>query len=149
LVITHSILLILSFLVAGGEIAFFALEQKDISVLKTRKHPAYPRIVNLLQQPPTLMAPMFMANSLLNLDVILVANLLIDSWLPVQLSENFWPPFLIKLVGISIVLVLFAEILPKVWATQHKIRFASAASLTVEIFNSMFYGLSKKWVRAQ
>ncbi|HRD44326.1 MAG TPA: CBS domain-containing protein [Ferruginibacter sp.] len=47
----------------------------------------------------------------------------------------------------STFLVLFAEIIPKVWAANHKIWFAGTASLIVEIFNSLFYNISKKLVR--
>jgi gliding motility-associated protein GldE len=42
---------------------------------------------------------------------------------------------------------LFAEVLPKVWATHHKVWFAATASLIIEIFNSVFYRLSKRLVR--
>ena len=50
--------------------------------------------------------------------------------------------FLIKVIIIIIVLVLFCEILPKVWAMHHKIWFASTASMIVEIFNTIFSELS-------
>ncbi|HQW92460.1 MAG TPA: DUF21 domain-containing protein, partial [Ferruginibacter sp.] len=52
------ILFILSFLMAGSEIAFFSLTQKDINMLRTKKQPAYRRIVHLLEQPKTLLAAM-------------------------------------------------------------------------------------------
>jgi gliding motility-associated protein GldE len=48
---------------------------------------------------------------------------------------------------VTFLLVLFAEVLPKVWATHHKIWFAATASLVVEIFNSLFYRFSKRMVR--
>ncbi len=140
------ILLILSFLIAGGEVAFFSLTAKDINVLKTRQQPSFRRIVTLLEQPKTLLASILVTNSLVNIGIILISNILIDDWLqPYQF--DFWPRFLIKILSVTILILLFAEVLPKVWATHNKIWFAATASLAIEIFNSLFYLLSRRLVR--
>lgn len=140
------LLFILSFLIAGSQVAFFSMNVKDINVLKTRKQPSFRRIVNLMEQPKTLLASMLITNSFVNIGAILISNILIDNWL-IGLTLSWWLVFLIKLSSISLLLVLFAEVLPKVWATHHKLWFASTASLTIEIFNSIFYGLSKRLVK--
>ena len=140
------ILFLLSFLVAGSEIAFFSLNTKDINVLKTRRQPSFRRIVTLLEQPKTLLGAMLITNSFVNIGIILISNILIDNWL-IGFEFSFWAVFLIKVLSVTFLLVLFAEVLPKVWATHHKIWFASTASLTVEIFNSIFYRLSRRLVR--
>ena len=57
---------------------------------------------------------------------------------------HFLLNFLIKVILITGVLFLFGEILPKVWAIHHKIWFASTASMTVDIFNSIFSRMSKR-----
>ena len=136
----------LSFLLAGSEIAFFSLTFKDINMLRTKKQPAYRRIVNLLDQPKTLLASMLIGNSFVNIGIILISNILIDSWIAGQ-HLTFWPVFLIKVVSVTFLLLLFGEVLPKVWATHHKIGFAATASLIVEIFSSVFYRFSKRMVR--
>lgn len=145
------LLLFLSFITAGSEIAFFSLTHKDINILKTRKQPAYRRIVSLLEQPKTLLAGMLISNALVNIAFILIANMLLDHWLPADDGGNYhWPVWLVftaKLFLVSIFIVLFAEIIPKVWAAHHKVWFAGTASLIIEIFNSIFYGLSKKFVK--
>ena len=140
------ILFILSFLLAGSEIAFFSLTFKDINMLRTKKQPAYRRIVNLLDHPKTLLASMLIGNSFVNIGIILISNILIDSWIT-DLHLSFWPVFLIKVGSVSFLLLLFGEVLPKVWATYHKIWFAATASLIVEIFSSIFYRFSKRMVR--
>ena len=86
LLVSFVILLILSFLAAGAEVAFFSLDNKDINILKTRKNPSYRRIVSLLDEPGLLMGSMLIANSLFNMGIILVGNLLLDNWLPVTLT---------------------------------------------------------------
>ncbi|MFZ1304439.1 MAG: gliding motility-associated protein GldE [Ferruginibacter sp.] len=140
------ILFMLSFLLAGSEIAFFSLTLKDLNMLRTKKQPAYRRIVNLLEQPKTLLASMLISNSFVNIGIILISNILIDSWVT-TLDLTFWPVFLIKVVVVTFLLLLFGEVLPKVWATHHKIQFAAMASLVVEIFSSIFYRFSKRMVR--
>ena len=145
LIFTAIILFILSFLIAGSEVAFFSLNQKDINVLKTRQQPSFRRIVTLLEQPKTLLASMLITNSVVNLGIILISNFLIDYWLP-DFKNTLWPGFFIKLFSIAFTILLFAEVLPKVWATHNKIWFASSSSLIVEIFNSIFYRISKRLV---
>jgi putative hemolysin len=140
------ILFILSFLLAGSEIAFFSLTFKDINMLRTKKQPAYRRIVSLLDEPKTLLASMLISNSFVNIGIILISNILIDSWIS-GYHLSFWPVFLIKVGSVAFLLLLFGEVLPKVWATHHKIWFAATASLIVEIFRSIFYRFSKRMVR--
>ncbi len=140
------ILFIISFLVAGSEVAFFSLTLKDINVLKTRQQPSFRRIVRLLEQPKTLLAAMLITNSFVNIGIILISNILIDSWMT-GLDLEFWVLFLIKVGIVTFILVLFAEVLPKVWATHHKVWFASTASLIIEIFSRLFYRLSKRLVK--
>ncbi len=146
LIFLAALLLIISFLIAGSEVAFFSLTYKDINVLKTKQQPSYRRIVSLLEQPKTLLATMLIANSFVNIGIILIANVLINGW-TAGYNWNFLNLFLIKVVAVTFLLVLFAEVLPKVWATHHKIWFAATASLIVEIFNSVFYRFGKRMVR--
>ncbi|MEX1202637.1 MAG: gliding motility-associated protein GldE [Ferruginibacter sp.] len=136
---------ILSFLIAGSEVAFFSLNVKDINILKTRQQPSFRRIVTLLEQPKTLQATMLLSNVFVNLGAILVTNFLLNQWMgPMDLSVGFL--LLIKIGIISTLLVLFSEVLPKVWAAHHKVWFAASSSLVIEIFNSIFYGISKRIV---
>ena len=146
LVFVLVILFFISFLVAGSEVAFFSLNTKDINVLKTRRQPSFRRIITLLEQPKALLAAMLITNSFVNIGIILISNILIDNGLA-GAHLGFWPEFLIKVLSVTFLLVLFAEILPKVWATHHKIWFAATASLIIEIFASIFYRLSRRMVR--
>jgi putative hemolysin len=146
LIFIAAILFVISFLMAGSEVAFFSLTFKDINILKTKQQPAYRRIVNLLEQPKILQATMLITNSFVNIGIILIANILINDWIS-GLNLVFITVFLIKVVAVTLLLVLFAEVLPKIWATHHKIWFAATASLVVEVFNSLFYRFSKRMVK--
>ena len=140
------ILFMLSFLLSGSQIAFFSLTYKDINILRNKKQPAYRRIVSLLDEPKTLLNSMLIGNSFVNIGIVLIANILIDSWVA-GAHLTFWPVFLIKVASVTFLLLLFGEVLPKVWATHHKIWFAATASLIVEIFRSIFYRFSKRMAR--
>ncbi|MEO6550528.1 MAG: gliding motility-associated protein GldE [Ferruginibacter sp.] len=139
------LLFTISFLVAGSEVAFFSLTYKDINMLKTKQQPAFRRIVTLLEQPKNLLGSMLIANSFVNIGIILISNILMDG-----LLESFhlaaWLNFLIKVLSVTFLLVLFGEVLPKVWATHHKVWFASTASIIIEIFNRFFFPLSTRLV---
>lgn len=139
------ILFLLSFLISGSEVAFFSLTLKDVNMLKTRRQPSYKRIVDLLDQPKTLMASLLIANCLVNIGIILIGNNLMSDWIS-GLEIHEVAAFLIKVVIITIVIVLFGEILPKVWAANHKIWFASTGSMVVEIFHSLLFRFSSKMV---
>jgi len=139
------ILFILSFLLAGSEIAFFSLTLKDINMLKTRQQPSYRRIVTLLETPKTLLASMLIANCFVNIGIILISNSLMNQWVD-TLGLHVMVEFVLKVIVVTTVLVMFCEVLPKVWATHHKIWFASTASMIVEIFNSLFFKISKRLV---
>ncbi|MEQ1552833.1 MAG: gliding motility-associated protein GldE [Ferruginibacter sp.] len=143
LIFTAIVLLIISFLISGSEIAFFSLSQKDINVLKTKHNPSFKRIVTLLESPKTLLTSLIITNILVSLGIILVFNILLNNWL-IGYNFSFWPTILIKAIAISFLLILTTKVLPKLWAINNKIQFAAFSSLVVEIFNSLFFGISKR-----
>ena len=146
LIFTALVLVVISFLVAGSEVAFFSLTYKDINMLKTKRRPSYRRIVTLLETPKTLLASMLITNSFVNIGIILISNLLMQHWID-ALHFHFVIEFIIKVVVVTSLLVLFCEVLPKVWATHHNIWFAASASLIIEIFNSIFFRVSSRMVK--
>lgn len=144
-IITLLILFALSFIIAGSEVAFFSLSTRDLNVLRKKKNPSLRRMAMLMDAPKTLLASMLIANSFVNIGIILISNILIDGWFPSG-SELGILYFMLKVAAVSFLIVLFAEVLPKVWATHHKIWFASTFSLFIEIINSLFHGLSSRFV---
>ncbi len=130
-------LLILSFVLSGSEVAFFSLTFKDINILKTKQDLSWKRIVSLLEEPKTLLASMLIANSIINIAIIILANFLIDEM--VLLKQDFWLfEFLIKVILIGFVVLLFGEIMPKIWATQNNLQFAYYTSGVIELIHLLF-----------
>lgn len=140
------LLFFVSFLLSGAQVAYFSLSIKDINILKTRTQLSYRRIVNLLESPKNLFTVIVIANSIVNIAIILIANLLLDEWVTQLLIPDFLQ-IVIKIAVIVLALVVFAEILPRIWASHHKIWFASTSSMVVEFTSLLFNKVSRQVVR--
>ena len=139
-------LLVISFFVSGAEVAFFSLTYKDINNLKTKQDTSWKRIVNLLEEPKALLASLLITNTLVNIAIIILSNFLLDVLLPA--APHLWLLyFLIKIASVTLMLLLFGEVLPKIWATQNNFRFAYNASFIVEIIHYIFRRISIWTVR--
>jgi putative hemolysin len=132
-------LLILSFVVSGSEVALFSLSFKDINILKTKQGNPWKRIVHLLDEPKVLLGSLMIANTLINIAVIILSNFLIDQ---LMLDNNKALEFLVKAVSITFVLLFFGEVLPKVWAAQNNLQFLYITSSVVEIIYYLFKRVS-------
>jgi putative hemolysin len=133
------ILLLLSFFISGAEVAFFSLSYRDINMLKTKQDTGWKRIVNLLEDARVLFATLMIANTLVNIAIIILTNYLIDQIL--ILKQGYWAGVLsyaIKIVIIASLVILFGEILPKVRATQNNLRSAYESSFLVEVVYYLF-----------
>ena len=147
LVMVLFLFLFLSFVLSGAEVAFFSLTYKDINNLKAKQQPPYKRIVDLLEEPKTLLASLLIANSFINISIIIISNLLIDDMFNFEKFDAVWIEFLIKVVAVSFLLVLFGEVMPKVLATQNNIRFAKDFGGIVQMVSYACAGLSKRLVK--
>ncbi len=115
-------------------------------MLKTKQQPGYKRIVKLMEDPKTLLASLLIANSFVNIAIIIISNFLIDAIL--SLNQFWWVEFLIKVLSVTFILVLFGEVMPKVMATQNNIRFANDAGVLVDAISYIFKGLSRRLVKS-
>ncbi len=135
-------LMFFSFIVSGAEVAFFSLRYKDINMLKTKPDDAARRVINLLEEPKVLMGSLLTANTFFNLGIILISNFLIDELFQLHQHQLFWVEFTIKALAIAALILLFCEILPKVWASHNNLYFAFLAgwwidSIVFPIFKSI------------
>jgi putative hemolysin len=137
LVILILFFLVMSFIVSGSRIAFFSLSDKEINILKTKQDSSWKRIVSLLEEPKALLASLLIANILLNIAIIILSNFLIDQ--VISFKQDYWFfEFLMKVVIVSFVLILFGEVMPKVWASQNTLQFAFYTSGVTEVIHLLF-----------
>lgn len=139
------VLLIISFFISGAEVAFFSLTYRDINLLKTKQDIGWKRIANLLEEPKILSGSLMIANSLVNIAIIILLNVLIDQIITLK-PAYWWAEIFIKVITISAVIILFGEVLPKVRATQNNLRFAYEASYLVEIIYYLFSRIGSRFI---
>lgn len=147
LVLILCLLLFFSFVLSGSEVALFSLTYKDINVLRAKQQAPYQRIVDLLEEPKTLLASLLIANSFINISIIIISNLLIDDMFNFEQFDAAWVEFLIKVLAVSFVLVLFGEVMPKVFANQNNIRFAKDFGGIVQAITYTTSGLGRRLVK--
>lgn len=149
LVVFLFILLLLSFITSGAEVALFSLQNKDINMLKTKQHAAARRITDLLDERKAVYTSLLIANGVFNISIVILSNFLLSPVLHFG-SLNFFIPLdidmLIKILVISFVIVFFGKMLPKVWATQNTLRFAYNVSSVVEALHLLLRRISMRMV---
>ena len=146
LVVLLLCLLFLSFIISGAEVAFFSLTYKDINLIKTKQQHSYKRILFLLEHPKILLGTLLIANSFINIAIIIISNVLIDQLFEFSVAFE-WVEFLIKVVAVTSLLVLFGEVMPKILAAQNNIRFAKEMAPVIEFFQYIFKGMSSTLVK--
>lgn len=115
------ILLTISALVSGSEAAFFSLSPKNVRDLEDSDTKASKTAVRLLENKDKLLSTILITNNLVNIGAILVANSIIDHL--VTFGGITWLEFLVKVIVVTFVLLLFGEIMPKIFATYNNLAF--------------------------
>jgi len=128
------LLLILSALISGSEIAFFSLSNSEIENNFNEDDRDIKRIKNLLKKPKRLLATILITNNFINIAIVLIfANL------SRVFFKGIYNPILtliIEIGFITIIILLFGEILPKVYANRNAIEFAKLMSKSIKIVDS-------------
>jgi len=134
-------LLLLTFTIAGAEVALFSLNSRDINLLKTKQHPAARRIIHLLNEPKEVYASLLIARTFLSICIIILSNFLISEYITFN-NFPFALEILAKVLMIAFVLVFFGGVLPKVWATQNNLRFAYGSAFVIEAIHLLLRRIS-------
>ena len=124
------LLLLGSALISGAEVAFFSLTNPELDEAKNSAPKKVALIAQLLQRPNRLLATILVANNFINIAIVLLfANL------GTSLFVNFDNPFLqlfIEVVVITFIILLFGEILPKIYANRNSMAFAQFMAPTLD-----------------
>lgn len=140
LIISVLVLLLLAAIIAAAETAYFSLSAKDINFLKTNEKASARTASQLLEQPKMLLATLLVSNNFINIAIVITTDLLVHSMLPEHMSVIL--AFIIQVVCVTFLLVLFGEVLPKVYATQNNLRMALFAAPIVKVLMVIFRPVS-------
>lgn len=136
------LLLCLSAFVSGSETAYFSLSHNDLQALKERDAESADRVVRLLSNVDLLLATILVVNNLVNICITILTATIIDTLFTFHRFD-----FLFKTVLVTFLLLLFGEVLPKVFAQTSPARFASFAARPLHLFQSVFRPISMILVR--
>lgn len=130
-------LLFVSGFASGSEIAFFSLSPADLNELDEEKSEEDKRIKQLREESERTLATILIANNLVNVTIIMLFGYFFDH--VVNFGNAWWLEFLCMTVLLTFLLLLFGEIMPKVFAGQQPLRFCRGAVNGILFFRKVFY----------
>ncbi|WP_297449244.1 gliding motility-associated protein GldE [uncultured Alistipes sp.] len=140
------LLLLCSALVSGSEAAFFSLSPRNIAHLKSVPDRSGRAILRLLGMPDYLLASILIANNLVNICIVILSNGLIDSL--IDFGGATGVEFLVKMVIVTFLLLLFGEIMPKIFASYNPLRMARITAVPLSALGRLFRPLSWLLIRS-
>ena len=144
MLVATGVLLLVSALVSGSEVAFFSLTSRDLQDMRTKADARNSAIISLLDDVDSLLATILVANNLVNIGIVILSANIIDTMFAFQ-SSVF--EFVVKSVIVTFLLLLFGEILPKVLSQGAPRSFARFVVYPIKVFRVICYPLSYILVR--
>ncbi len=142
------ILLVCSAMISGAEVAFFSLSGSDLNATDDAASRKLSIVKKLLDKPKKLLATILVANNFINIAIVLLFESLSNIWFEGWVYEinlyffNVSAVFLIKVVAVTFLILLFGEILPKVYASRNKVSFASFMAYPLNVLDFLFTPVS-------
>jgi len=139
LLIVLILLLFSSALLSGSEVAYFSLSPSDISSLKRSVRKNDKMLLHLYHQPELLLGTILVGNNFVNIAIVILSTYLTNRI--VDFSQARTLGILVQVVGITFLLLLFGEIMPKIFATQRRIPWARLMAYPLQVTSVVFYPL--------
>lgn len=139
------ILLVCSALISGAEVAFFSLKPQQISEIRNNEQD-HTAMLDLIDRPKRLLATILIGNNLVNIGIVILADYVTGEWL--SFPEGSILEFLIKVVLITFLILLFGEVIPKVYANANPYKFSKFMSPILLVLRRFFYPLSHLLIKS-
>lgn len=140
-VLLAAMLLVVSGFASGAEIAFFSLSPNALAELDEERTPIDVLIKRLREDSERTLATILITNNLVNVTIIMLCNYVFSSL--VQFKAQ-WLEFLCITVLLTFLLLLFGEIMPKVYSRQNPLNFCRKVAPCIKVLRSFFWPFS--WV---
>ena len=144
-IVVAAFLLLFSAFASASEIAFFSLSPTDLSIIDEKKSPADKRIARLLSDKERLLATILITNNFVNVTIILLCNYF---FMQVFRFASPLAEFIILTVLLTFLLLLFGEIVPKIYSAQNTLKFCRFAAPGIGFCSSLFSPLAKTLVHS-
>lgn len=136
--------LILSGFISGSEIAYFSLTQSQLDDMDEDDYRSM-AIKRYLDVPERLLATILVANNLVNVTIVVLTNFALG---PIFHGMSPVASFILQTVILTFVILLFGEILPKLYATNYPMRWARFAVGGINFFMTLFWPISSVLVKS-
>ena len=131
------ILLVCSALISGSEVAFFSLTSTDLKKANNSKNKNLQITYSLRNNPRRLLAALLVSNNFINIAIVLLFSSFGNAFY--LKSFPFWINFIIEVGVITLFILLFGEILPKVYANRNPISFSKKMALPVQFLDKYIF----------
>lgn len=138
-----AVLLICSALISGSEVAFFSLKPADLDELSSDSRLSSKHVLKLLKEPTekegarNLLATILVLNNLINVAIILISTVLLQQIFPAE-NLSYWLSIFIHVAGVTFLLVLFGEVIPKLYANTHNLHVSRLMASPLVILQRIF-----------
>lgn len=133
------VLLFLSAMISGTEVAFFSLSKASLDALEKENQSSGKLVFQLLDNPKKLLATILITNNFINILIVLLFSVLGEIFFA-GLEQRI--RFLIEVVLITFLILLFGEVLPKVYATRNSLGFSLFMSRPITALNKLLSPLT-------
>jgi len=134
------VLLFCSALISGAEVALFSLTKTDLEDEALQFNKASQIINKLLERPKKLLATILVANNFINIGIVILFAFLGNYMF--QGITNAIVKFIVEVVVVTFLILLFGEILPKVYASRNNIKFSMFMAYPLKVLDVIFSPLS-------
>lgn len=140
------LLLYASGFVSASEIAFFSLSPSDLNEIEEEKSPSDTKIKSLLEDSEHLLATILISNNFVNVTIIMLCNYFFASVIDFGQAQIL--EFLVITVVLTFLLLLFGEIMPKIYSAQHTLSFCRKAAPVIYVLRSVSKPMSNLLVHS-
>lgn len=130
------LLLFCSAFVSGTEVALFSLSQKNIDDLTAEDFNKGSLIAKLLERPKKLLATILVANNFINIAIVIVFASSSEKLF--RGIETPWVIDFINVILITFLILLFGEVIPKIYANRNNVAFSKKVAVPVAILDQLF-----------
>ena len=130
---------------SSSEVAFFSLSPTDIDAIKEEEDPADPALLDLLKDTERLLATILIGNNLVNVAIVILTGYAFG--LIFDFSSSPALGFIVQTVILTLLLLLFGEIIPKVYAQAHPLSFSRFSSGKMRVVSRLLYPFSSFLMR--
>lgn len=134
------VLLFCSALISGAEVALFSLVKSDLDSGLDNNPKKFNIIAKLLERPKKLLATILVANNFINIGIVILFAYLGETLF--HSVDVDWVRFLLEVVVITFLILLFGEIVPKIYASRNRVKFSSIMAVPLRVLDVIFSPIS-------